>query len=172
MSLKKYSDYNSYITSLKYNNLGIYLSDKNFTILDTRINEVQSSVTDDYVKKTENIYLSVSPNLKGISLDNMITIISQPIDLTTNFFSIFRLPADASIPNGTLKTIINTAIITQTKILYIYSMNITTNTGGFSEAFNCYVVPCAGDSLELCWVAEKQCWLAKRFGGYFINYNL
>jgi hypothetical protein len=172
MPLKRYSDYNSYLASLKYANLGIYLSDKQFTILDTRISTVQASVTDDYVKKTETIYLSVSPNLRTVGLDNMITIITQPIDLTTNFFSIFRLPADASIPNGTMKTIINTCAVSQTKIIYIYSMNTTTNTGGFSTAFNCYVFPSAGDSLELCWVSDQQSWFVKRFGGYFINYNL
>lgn len=172
MSIRRHSDYGSYLANLKYVNLGNYLSDKQFNVLETRINEVKDSVTDDYVKKTENIYLSVSPNLKGISLNNMITILAQPADLTTNFFSIFRLPADASIPNGTLKTIINTSTVSQTKILYIYSMNTTTNTGGFDGTFNCYVFPCAGDTLELCWVADKQFWLSKHYGGYFMNYNL
>jgi hypothetical protein len=172
MSLRRHSDYGSYLASLKYVNLGNYLSDKHFNVLDERINTVQTSVTEDYSKKTENIYLSVSPNLKGVSLDNMITIISQPVDLTTNFFSIFRLPADASIPNGTQKTILNTCAVSQTKILYVYSMNAATNTGGFDGTFNCYVFPSAGDTLELCWVADKQTWLSRRYGGYFINYNL
>lgn len=86
MSLKRHGDYSSYLASLKYANLGMYLSDKQYTALDARINTIQTSVADDYLKKTENIYLSVSPNLKGISLDNMVTIISQPLDLTTNFF--------------------------------------------------------------------------------------
>ena len=172
MSLKRYGDYSSYLASLKYANLGMYLSDKQYTALDARITTIQTSVTDDYVKKTETIYLSVSPNLRTVSLDNMITIITQPIDLTTNFFSIFRLPADASIPNGTMKTIINTCAVSQTKLLYIYSMNAVTNTGGFSTAFNCYVFPSAGDTLELCWVSDQQSWFVKRFGGYFINYNV
>lgn len=172
MSLRRYSDYNSYLASLKYANLGMYLSDKQFTVLNARIDTVQTSVADDYVKKTETIYLSVSPNLRTISLDNMITIITQPVDLTTNFFSIFRLPADASIPNGTMKTIINTCAVSQTKLLYIYSMNTSTNAGGFGGEFNCYVFPSAGDTLELCWVSDQQSWFVKRFGGYFINYSL
>jgi hypothetical protein len=172
MPLKRYSDYSSYLTNLKYANLGIYLSDKQFNILDTRLTAVQTSVTDDYVKKTETVYLSVSPNLRALSLDSMNTVITQPVDLTTNFFSIFRLPADASIPNGTLKTIINTCAVSQTKLIYIYSMNATTNTGGFSNSFNCYVFPAAGDTLELCWVSEKQSWFVKHYGGYFINYTL
>lgn len=172
MPLKRYSDYNSYLTNLKYTNLGVYLSDKQFNILDTRLTAVQSSVTDDYVKKTENIYLSVSPNLMMVSLDSMNTVITQPIDLTTNFFSIFRLPADASIPNGTLKTIINTCAVSQTKMIYIYSRNAVTNTGGFSNSFNCYVFPAAGDTLELCWVSDQQYWFVKHYGGYFINYTL
>ena len=170
--MRRHGDYGSYLANLKYVNLGNYLSDKQFSMLETRINTVQALVEDDYSKKTENIYLSVSPNLKGVSLDNMVTIISIPADLTTNFFSIFKLPADASIPNGTRKTIINTCTISQTKLLYIYSMNTVTNTGGFDGIFNCYVFPSAGDTLELCWVADKQSWLSKRYGGFFMNYNL
>jgi hypothetical protein len=172
MSLRRYGDYGSYLAKLKYVNLGIFLSDKQFAILDTRLTAVQTSVTDDYFKKTENIYLSISPNLRAIGLDSMNTVITQPVDLTTNFFSIFRLPADASIPNGTLKTIINTCALSQTKLLYIYSMNTSTNTGGCSGEFNCYVFPSAGDTLELCWVSERQHWFVKHFGGFFINYSL
>jgi hypothetical protein len=172
MSLRRYSDYGSYLAKLKYVNLGLFLSDKQFAILDTRLTAVQASVADDYVKKSETVYLSVSPNLRALSLDSMNSVITQPVDLTTNFFSIFRLPADASIPNGTLKTIINTCAVSQTKLLYIYSMNAVTNTGGFSNSFNCYVFPAAGDTLELCWVSEQQSWFVKHYGGYFINYSL
>jgi len=172
MSIRRYSDYNSYLARLKYVNLGNYLSDKQFSILDARINTVQTEVTDNYLKKTESVYLSITPNLREISLDSMTTIISKPVDLTTNFFSIFKLPANDSIPNGTLKTIINTCDISQTKRLYIYSVNTTTNTGGFSGTFNCYVVPCLGDTIELCWISNHNSWAVKRCGGYFINYNL
>lgn len=186
MSLKKHSDYSSYLTNLKYVNLSGYLSDKHFNAMDTRLTLVQNTVAQDYMKKTETVYISLSPisrgigavnvtilpTIKGIGLDGMITIITQPTDLTSDFFSIFKLPADASIPDGTLKTIINTAHVSQTQLIYVYCMNTNTNTSGFSNAFNCYVFPSARDILELCWVTDKQTWFVKSCGGHFINYNL
>ena len=174
MSLRKHNDYNSYLTNLKYNNLGNYLSEKNFNNVKTQINSLESTVNNNYLRKTENIYISQTPNLKEINLDSMTTIITQPVDLKSNFFSIFKLPANYQIQNGTIKNIINTSTIESNKLIYIYSINSSGN-GGFSNLgnlFNCYVFPCAGDNLELCWNLEKQNWVVQKYGGYFTNYNL
>jgi hypothetical protein len=177
MSLRKYTDYNSYLTNLKYNNLGRYLSEQNFGFLETRLNSLQSEVSNDYLKKTENVYLSKTPNFKELGLDSMTTIITQPIDLTSNFFSIFKLPANNRIQNGTLKNIINTCTISSNKLIYIYSSNsnVINGPGSFSNLgnlFNCYVFPCAGDNLELCWNSDKENWCVQKYGGYFTNYNI
>jgi hypothetical protein len=176
MSLRKYTDYNSYLTKLKFDSLGNYLSDRNFRYVETKIISLQNAVNTDYLKKTSNIYISKTPNLKEISLDSMTTIITQPIDLTTNYFSILQLPANNEIQNGTLKNIINTCNIAQTKIIYIYCVNSNNpNLGGFSNLgniFNCYIFPCNGDNIELCWNYENQTWCVQKYGGYFINYKI
>ena len=174
MSLRKYTDYGSYLTNLKYNNLGNYLSDKNLRLVAARIDEVQSSVSvNDTSKKTQNVYISQSPNLAEISLENTNTMIMQPTDLfLPNLFTVLRLPANSAIENGTLKNIINTCEISQTKLVYIYSMNTDTNAVGFSTLFNCYVFPSAGDTLELIWNSDKQHWLVKKYGGYFMNLTI
>lgn len=176
MSLRKYTDYNSYLTSLKYYNLGNYLSDRNLRFVETQITSLQNKVNNDYLKKTDNIYISKTPNLKDISLDSLTSIITQPVDLTSNFFSIFKLPANNQIQNGMLKNIINTCVVSQTKLIYIYSVNSNNSKlGGFSNLgslFNCYVFPCTGDNLELCWNSDQQNWCVQKYGGYFTNYNL
>ena len=174
MSIRKYPDYKEYLTKLKYNSLGNYLSEQNYRYLDNKITSLQYDFSIDYLKKTENIYLSRTPNFKELSLDSMTSIITQPIDLTSNYFSIFQLPLNSDIPNGTLKNIINTCSIIKDKIIYIYCINSTNNTGGFSnlgELYNCYVFPYNGDNLELSWNLENKTWCVKKYGGYFINFN-
>ena len=174
MSLRKHTDYGSYLTNLKYNNLGNYLSDKNLRLVEARIDEVQSSVSvNDTANKPQNVYISQSPNMAEISLENTNTMIMQPTDsFLPNIFTVLRLPANNTIENGTSKTIINTCEISQTKLVYIYSVNTDTNAVGFSTLFNCYVFPCAGDTLELYWNSDKQNWLVKKYGGYFMNLNI
>lgn len=174
MSLKKHSDYSSYLTNLKYNNLGRYLSEQNYSFIETRLNLLQSSVENDYTKKNENVYLSQTPNFKEIGLDNTTTIITRPVDLTTDYFSIFRLPANNQIKNGIFKNIINTCEISQNKKIYIYSVT-TNNVGAFNylgSIYNCYVFPSIGDSLELYWSSDKENWCVQKYGGYFINYTI
>ena len=174
MSFRRHSDYNSYLTNLKYNNLGKYLSEKHHSSIETRLNLLQSSFDNDYIRRTENVYLSKTPNFKDIGLDSITTIVTQPLDLTTNYFSIFRLSANNPIQNGLSKNIINACEISQNKLIYIYAVN-TNNTGGFSNLgniFNCYVFPCVGDNLEICWNADKEHWCVQKYGGYFINYSI
>jgi hypothetical protein len=174
MSFRRNSDYGSYLTNLKYNNLGNSLSEQHYSEIEARLNSLQSLVDNDYLRKTENVYLSKTPNFKDIGIDSVTTIITQPVDLTTNYFSIFNLPANNKIQNGLLKSIINTCEISQNKIIYVYSVN-SNNTGGFNNIgniFNCYVFPCAGDHIQLCWNADKENWCVQKNGGYFINYNI
>ena len=175
MSLRKHADYKEYLTNLKYNNLGNYLSERHFRFVETKIISLQNTVYNDYLKKTENVYISKTPNFKEFSLDSMTTIITQPIDLTTDYFSIFQLSANNQIQNGTLKNIINACNISQTNLIYIYCANVNNpKLGGFSNLgnlFNCYVFPCNGDNIELCWNSDQQKWCVQKYGGYFTNYN-
>ena len=174
MSLRKHTDYNSYLTNLKYNNLGNFLSERNYRIIQSNVNSLENTVNNDYFKKTENVYISKTPNLKEVDLNSMTTIITQPVDLNSIFFSIFKLPATPEIQNGKIKNIINTCVIEEKKLIYIYSTNSSGN-GSFSSLgnlFNTYVFPCAGDNIELCWNLEQQNWCVKKYGGYFTNYNI
>ena len=188
MSSNTHSDYTSYYTNKKY----ITKANDNLTTsmksLSDRVSSLETSVT---ISKTrleapDNVYIKPSPTLKGlgrdiatifptiegIMIDSIYTVIIKPIDMTSDFFAIFVLPANASIPDGTQKMITNTAQVSQTQMIYIYCMNTNTNTNGFSNSFNCYIVPAAEDVLRLSWVADQQIWLPLSYGGYFINYSL
>jgi hypothetical protein len=188
MSSNTHSDYISYYTNKKYitkanDNLNTGLQD-----IHERVSLVETSLAisktlleiheKKYVKAANSVrglgrdVATIFPTIEGIGLDSINTTIVKPIDLTSDFFAIFVLPANASIPDGTKKMIINTLQISQTKLIYIYCMNTNTNTNGFSNSLNCYVVPAAEDVLSLSWVADQQSWLPLSYGGYFINYNL
>ena len=172
---RRYSDYSSYLATVKSNNLGSYmsnlgsyLSDQNFVQLSDRI--------DTFRKTAETLYISpsASTNIDPIASTTILTTPVDNIGPTPAFSYIMRLPANSTIPNGTIKTIVNTCEISSTTPIYIYSKNTETNLGGFNGNFNCYVVPGAYDTLELCWISAKQLWFAKRygFGGHFINIDL
>jgi hypothetical protein len=167
---RRYSDYGSYLATVKSNNLGTYLSNQNFVQLTERIDTIR--------KPAETLYVSPSAS-NEVEIDPIasMTILAKPVDNTgpTPAFScVMRLPANSTIPNGTVKTIVNTCEITSTTPIYIYSKNTETNLGGFNGNFNCYVIPAAYDTLELCWISATQLWFAKRygFGGHFINIDI
>ena len=54
MSLRKHADYKEYLTNLKYNNLGNYLSERNYRFVETKINTLENTLYNNYLKKTEN----------------------------------------------------------------------------------------------------------------------
>lgn len=188
MSSNTHSDYISYYTNKKYitkanDNLATSLQK-----IHERVSSLETSVGNSktFLEAPDNVYVkagssarglgrdvaTIFPTIEGIGLDSINTTILKPIDLTSDFFAIFVLPANASIPDGTQKMIINTLQISQTQLIYIYCMNTNTNTNGFSNSLNCYVVPAAEDVLSLSWVADQQTWLPLSFGGYFMNYSL
>jgi len=176
-SIGKHADYSSYLKHLTINKtLGRYLSTENYNSIAVRLNSVENISQNEYHKKTENLYISKTPLFKEIGVDSIVTIITKPIDLTTDYFTIFKLPANNLIPNGLFKHIINTCEISKNKLVYIYSIDAdNNNAGGFSElgnVFNCYVFPSIGDSLELFWNMDKRHWCVKKYGGYFINYTI
>lgn len=171
---KDYATYKNYVTKLKYDNLECFLSDKHFRVVETQLTLLTDLVNNDYLKKTENMYLSKIPNFKRIALDSMTTIIIKPIDLEGNFFSIFELPANDAVQHGTQKNIINTQPVSFNQIIYIYAIN-SDGSGGFNNLgtlYNSYVFACAGDNLELCWNSNAQNWCVQKYGGFFINHTI
>jgi hypothetical protein len=180
MSLRKYSDYKdymtykNYVTKLKYDNLECFLSDKHFRVVEAQLDLLTATVNNDYLKKTENVYLSKTPNYKPIALDSMTSIILKPVDLQGSFFSIFTLPSNDAIQHGTMKNIINTQPLFPDKKVYIYSAN-SDGSGAFNNLgtlYNSYVFACAGDNLELCWNSNAKNWCVQKYGGFFINYTI
>ena len=174
--MRKHTDYNSYLTRLKYGNLGNYLSQRNFIIIESQINSLNNTVNNDYYKKTENIYITKTPSFKEIGLDSLNTLILQPVDLSGTFFSIFNLPVNNQIPNGLIKNITNTCnLVARTQTIYIYSINTSTKLGGFNnlgQLYNCYIFPCNGDNLEVLWNSDQQNWCVQKYGGLFTNYTM
>ena len=188
MSSNTHSDYISYYTNKKYitkanDNLATRLQEfhERVSLLETNVANSKTLLEDPHKVYVKPSYAAkglgrdvatIFPTIEGIIIDSINTIIVKPIDLTSDFFAIYVLPANASIPDGTQKIIINTVQVLPTQMIYIYCMNTNTNTSGFSNSFNCYVVPAAEDVLSLSWVSDQQTWLIMSFGGYFINYSL
>ena len=171
----RHSDYSSYLTNLKQNkqtNLGNCLSTNNYNAITEQISKLNADV--DFLRKTQQIYITKIPTFGNISTTSFTTFILQPVDLTTDYFSIFNLPANPDqINNGTGKNIINTGVVSTTKIIYIYSINSTNNLGGFNNAgtlYNCYLFASNGDNLELVWDSINQNWCVQKYGGLFMNY--
>jgi hypothetical protein len=171
---KDYATYKNYVTKLKYDNLECFLSDKNCRVVNTKLDLLTDLVVNDYLKKTETVYLSQTPIFKPIALDSMTTFVAKPIDLQGNFFSIFQLPSNDTIQHGTLKKIINTQPVSFNQIIYIYAIKSDGSGGAFNNLgtlYNSYVFASAGDNLELCWNSNAQNWCVQKYGGFFINYN-
>lgn len=171
--MRKHSDYNSYLTNLKQTNLGNYLSNNHYNIITKDIKKINTIIDTDYLKKTQHLYITENPTFRDVSLAAFNTFILQPIDLTTNYFSIFNLQANEQNVDGLVKNITNTCIINKNKNIYIYSLNNSNNLGGFNNLgtlYNCYIFPCNGDNLELLWDSINQNWSVQKYGGLFFNY--
>lgn len=188
MSSNTHPDYSSYHANKKYTTKANDNLNTGLQGVQTQLSLLATSVANSktYLETPHKLYVkspykskglgrdvaTIFPTIEGIVLDSINTTIVKPVDMTSDFFAIFVLPANASIPDGTQKIIINTAQVSQTQMIYIYCMNTNTNTNGFSNSFNCYIVPAAEDVLSLSWVADQQSWLPLSYGGYFINYSL
>ena len=78
MSLRKYTDYNSYLTKIKFDNLGCYLSEKNFRYVEAQIISLQNTVNNDYLKvrldlaydmrRVDNYHVDLLEYLKGLAI--------------------------------------------------------------------------------------------------------
>jgi hypothetical protein len=168
--MQKHSDYNSYLTKLKYSKYSNFLNQNanagiNLTIL-------KDLVENDYLKKNQTIYNSEKSNKTAIDIGSYNTFIVKPVDENTTILkTLYNLEASNQITNGTIKNIINNCEITNSKTVSIYSKN-SKNIGGFSNLgsnYNCYVFPSNGDNLELIWNEYNENWCVQKYGGFFIN---
>ena len=64
MSLRKHTDYNSYLTNLKYNNLGNYLSERNFRYVESQINSLKNIINTCTIEQYKLVYI-YSTNSSG-----------------------------------------------------------------------------------------------------------
>jgi hypothetical protein len=144
--MQKYSDYNSYLTKLKFSKYNIFLKPQQNTPYENNINNIMREIENS--KKPQNIYNSLKSNKLDISLDNTNTFILNPIDEQSSFLhTIYNLKA-YDIKDGIYKNIINNCHITLNKTIGIYSIN-NLNIGGFNNLgtnYNYYIFPCKGDS--------------------------
>jgi hypothetical protein len=168
----RYSDYNSYLTHLRQTKLCNYLSNCDCNTIADQISKLNAEV--EFLRKTQQVYITKTPTFGPISTTSLNTFIVKPVDLITDYFSIFMLQANNDqLANGIGKNIMNTCTITSTKNIYIYSVNSTNGLGGFNHLgtlYNCYVFASNGDSLELVWDSIHQNWCVQKYGGIFKNY--
>jgi hypothetical protein len=168
--MQKHSDYNSYLTKLKYSKYSNFLNQNanagiNLTIL-------KDLVENDYLKKNQTIYNSEKSNKTAIDIGSYNTFIVKPVDENTTILkTLYNLEASNQITNGTIKNIINNCDITNNKTVCVYSKN-SKNIGGFSNLganYNCYIFPSNGDNLELIWNEYNENWCVQKYSGFFVN---
>jgi hypothetical protein len=168
--MQKHSDYNSYLTKLKYSKYSNFLNQNanagiNLTIL-------KDLVENNYLKKNQTIYNSEKSNRTAIDIGSYNTFIVKPVDENTTILkTIYNLEASNQITNGTIKNIINNCDITNNKTVCVYSKN-SKNIGGFSNLganYNCYIFPSNGDNLELIWNEYNENWCVQKYSGFFVN---
>ena len=170
--MQKHSDYNSYLTKLKYSKYSNFLSLQQNANTEIKLNNLKDVVENDYLKKNQIIYNSEKSNRTAIDLAAYNTFIVKPVDEKSNIIkTVYNLEASNEITNGTIKNIINNCEITKDKTVSVYSKN-SKNIGGFSNLgsnYNCYVFPSNGDNLELIWNEYNENWCVQKYGGFFIN---
>jgi hypothetical protein len=185
MATQKYTDYNSYISKLKYYNNSpmfkccpspppIQEPCNTQTIFNTQNN---STAISNQLFNTANIkindqYLNTLISTTEISTDLLNTFIHQPIDDANKTISmIYVLKAGEMIEPGTMKNIINKCELTTTTKIYIYSKT-PAGVGGFNVLgvnFNCYSFASVGDSISLIWDKHSSSWSTLNYGGFFTN---
>ena len=168
----RYSSYNSYLTHLRQTKL-CSQSNCDCTAITDQISKLNVDL--DFLRKAQQIYITKTPTFGDISITSLNTFILKPIDLTTDYFSIFKLQANDQLANGIGKNIMNTCVINSTKNIYVHSVNSTNGLGGFNNLgtlYNCYAFASEGDSLDVVWDSIHQNWCVQKYGGIFLNYTI
>jgi hypothetical protein len=167
MSIRKHSDYNSYLTKLKYSNYFNNVSQNLSLIYDQNNNYNKTDI-----ESNENIYNSYNSIGTKIGITSYNTFIVNPLDGSIPILhSVYTLQATKNIPDGFVKRIINTCPITPEKTIRIICVN-ENKIGSFNNIgylFNSYIFSSDGDSLELVWSSINNYWCVQKYGGVFRN---
>jgi hypothetical protein len=166
MSIRKHSDYGSYITRLRYST---YFNDIHQNQL---IANSQTNIPP--IELNQNIYNSYKSTGTKINTKTINTFIVEPIDnILSEIHTVYNLDASPDIPDGFIKRIINSCPISNQKTITIFSTT-PNNIGAFNNVgqfFNTYLFPCQSDSLELIWSSYNNYWSVQKYGGVFKNSN-
>ncbi len=181
MSMRKYSDYNSYLAHVKNCKIiNTTISDLT-RLYDAKLNTCCAGAQqNDYLTQTQNLYISTEPNYTVASLKFKNSLIVKPIDAASvpQYSSIFSLPCDSTTINGLEKKITNTCSVGETQRIFMYSINNNQGViggigrGGFNsggEYFNYYIFSGIGDKLSLIWSENENTWIVQSYGGVFTN---
>jgi hypothetical protein len=166
MSIRKHSDYGSYITRLRYST---YFNDIHQNQL---IANSQTNIPP--IELNQTIYNSNKSIETNINTKTINTFIVDPIDIILlEIHTLYNLDASPDIPDGFIKRIINSCPISKRKTITIFSIT-PNNKGAFNntgQLYNTYLFPCQGDSLELIWSSYNNYWCVHKYGGIFRNAN-
>ena len=167
MAIRKYSDYGSYLTKLKYSNYYCNFAQNIASLCDeyTKHNNL-------HIELNENVFNSYKLDRSKIGVNSYNTFIVKPVDsIAQKIHTIYELQSTINIPDGFVKRIMNTCPISSEKTVSIYCVN-DIGVGSFSNngnIFNTYVFSCDGDSLELVWSSINNYWCVQKYGGLFKN---
>jgi hypothetical protein len=167
-----HGDYSSYLNLLKikktYNNN--YTNYANYT---NYVNNIPQ----------QNLVIKNNPNFESLFTDKTyyctpviinyekeITYIENPLDINleeeNSITRNYILQADNSIPNGTLKTIVNNININNTS-----SVTLTTEHDGgfaiFNKRYTKYHFVYAGEDFQLLWNSSLGSWSTLKYSGLF-----
>jgi|SaaInlStandDraft_6_1057023.scaffolds.fasta_scaffold54066_2 hypothetical protein len=167
--IKRYPDYKTYTGQIKYNNLccdAYNRLNKRVTIIEEEINIIISQGC----KETEVVYNSPTIPTQNINSSSCVTLIQDPIDITTTFNSRYILNSE-NIVNGRQKTVVNRSDTEQFKVISLFSTN-KDGIGGFSNAgthYNTYIFASKDGSISLIWDDIQNVWSVIRYDGSFQN---
>ena len=170
MSIRKHSDYSSYLTKLRYSTYFNNVS-QNLTLIYEE-NKNKNKNKNREIKMNENIYNSNNSTGAKIGITSFNTFIVNPVDsIAPVIHTVYILQSTLDIPDGFVKRIINTCPISPEKTISIYCVN-DNKIGSFNNIgfiFNTYNFSCDGDTLELVWSAFNNYWCVQKYGGVFRN---
>lgn len=166
--MKKYSDYGSYLSKLKYTNECC----ESLYAINKRLDELQNEIEGNNCLNNIQVIYNSPLSERIVVPNSCITFFENPIDYnkSTGYISYYTLPA-TNIPNGTSKRIINSCTITTTNIVNIISKQ-SNGVGAFNNlgaSYNCYTFVCVGDHLVVTWNELNNNWSVGSYSGIFSN---
>ena len=118
MSIRKHSDYSSYLTKLRYSTYFNNVS-QNLTLIYEE-NKNKNKNKNREIKMNENIYNSNNSTGAKIGITSFNTFIVNPVDsIAPVIHTVYNLQSTIDIPDGFVKRILNTCPISPEKTISI-----------------------------------------------------